>query len=254
MGRIVAIGGGEIGRPGYAVETNDIDIEIIRMTGIPSPNLLFIPTASSDSETYIDAVQNHFGLQLGCQVNNLLLHCNSYTKEELRKMIFSSDIIYVGGGNTKMMLSIWKKTGLDKILKQAFEETEIIFSGLSAGAICWFSFGSSDSEKFENPDAPLINLPCLGFIDLVVCPHFDVEKDRKPDFKKIMKQSQNIGIGLDNCCALKIEGNSYQIITSKKDAHAWSSKWENGTFHEIKLKNGAKGMLGELNPAPINVI
>ena len=69
-----------------------------------------------------------------------------------------------------------------------------------------------------------------------------------------MKISRKIGIGLDNCSALKIEGNSYQIITSKEDAHAWVSKWDNGTYHEIKLKNGAKGILEELKAAPVNVI
>ena len=254
MGKIVAIGGGEIGRPGFDVETKDIDLEIIRMTGKSNPNLLFIPTASSDSETYIDAVQNHFGLQLGCQISNLLLHSNNYTIKEISNLVFSSDIIYVGGGNTKMMLSMWKKAGLDKILKQAFEETDIVFSGLSAGAICWFNYGSSDSERFQNPDAPLIGLPCLGFIDLVVCPHFDVEEDRKPDFKKLMRQFDNIGIGLDNCCALKIEGNSYQIITSKEHANAWASRWIDGIFYEMKLENGSKGMWSEINPAPINII
>jgi len=64
--KIVAIGGGEIGRPGFPVETTKIDKEIIALTGKKNPRLLFIPTASSDSESYYEVVKKHFGKRLGC--------------------------------------------------------------------------------------------------------------------------------------------------------------------------------------------
>ena len=71
--QIVAVGGGEIGRPGYLVETTKIDKEIIALTGKKSPRLLFIPTASSDSESYYEVVKKHFGKRLDCKTDVLYL-------------------------------------------------------------------------------------------------------------------------------------------------------------------------------------
>ena len=128
MGRIVAIGGGEIGRPGYPVETTKIDKEIISLTGKNKPKLLFIPTASSDSESYYDTVRKHFGIRLGCKTDVLYL-----LKEKINEnKILNSDIIYVGGGNTLLMMNTWRKYGLDKILIEAYNQN-IVLSGLSAG-------------------------------------------------------------------------------------------------------------------------
>ena len=72
MKKIVAIGGGKIGQPGYPVETTKIDKEIIRLTGEKNPRLLFIPTASSDSEPYFKVVKKHFGKKLGCKTDVLI--------------------------------------------------------------------------------------------------------------------------------------------------------------------------------------
>lgn len=253
MGRIVAIGGGEIGRYGSHAETLEIDVEIKKMSGKSNPKLLFISTASKDSKSYIDSFYNHFGKRLGCSISNIELHKNNYTYNELKQMVFSSDIIYVGQGNTKMMLSLWKRVGLDRILARAFNETDIVLSGLSAGAICWFKFGISDSERFENPNAELINLPCLGLVDLTICPHYDVEEDRKPNFINLIKETGNIGIGLDDCCAIKIEGPNYRINTSNENSFAWITQWKNNKLFEVKLGDGATGSLTDLYSASINV-
>src|SRR3989338_5960150 len=98
--KIVAIGGGEIGRPGYPVETTKIDKEIIALTGKTNPRLLFIPTASSDSELYYETVKKHFGKTLGCKTDVLYLINKDLSKKEIEQTIFGADIIYVGGGNT----------------------------------------------------------------------------------------------------------------------------------------------------------
>jgi dipeptidase E len=100
MGKIIAICGGEIGRPGTKVETNAIDKEIIKLSGKKNPLLLFIPTASSDSESYYEVVKKHFGKKLGCRTDVLYLIKDKNTKTEIRNKILSADIIYVGGGDT----------------------------------------------------------------------------------------------------------------------------------------------------------
>lgn len=92
---IITIGGGEIGGLGYPVETTKIDKEIIRLTGKKSPRILFIPTASSDSEGYYEVAQKHFGKQLECKIDVLWLIKETPSHKEIEKKIMSSDIVYV---------------------------------------------------------------------------------------------------------------------------------------------------------------
>src|SRR3989344_1314715 len=176
MLRIIAIGGGEIGRPGFPVETTKIDQEIVRLSGKKHPRLLFIPTASSDSQTYLDTVQKHFGQRLGCIITNLLLIKEKPSIKIIRSKILNTDIIYVGGGNTDKMLKIWRRYGIDKIIKQAYRKN-IILSGLSAGAICWFKFGSTDSKSSDRSDS-YTKLKGLGLVSLTLSPHHIREKKR----------------------------------------------------------------------------
>ena len=126
MGTIIAIGGGEIGRPGYPVETTEIDLYIKKLTGRDRPKLCFIPTATKDSDLYIKTVHEHFGGRIGCSVSEIELINKKYSRAELEDMVYSSDIIYVGGGNTKKMLKIWKKHSLDRILKKAWRKNIIL--------------------------------------------------------------------------------------------------------------------------------
>lgn len=241
MKKIVAIGGGEIGRPGFEIETKKIDEEIIKLTGKKNPRLLFIPTASSDSENYYKVVKKYFGEILGCQTDVLCLIDGDLTKKEIEDKIFNSDIVYVGGGDTLKMMRVWRKLGVDKILLKAHQKG-IVMSGLSAGAICWFSFGNSDSRKFDNPEADLIEVQGIGLVKALFCPHYDVEKDRKPELKKMMKKISEIAIAVDNCCAIEIIDDKYRIVSSKKNANAYRVYWKNDKFYEeiIKKEKGLK--------------
>jgi dipeptidase E len=231
MKKIVAIGGGEIGRPGFPVETTKIDNEIIHLTGRKNPRLLFIPTASSDYLSYYETVKIHFGSSLGCKTDVLYLIDTSLGPKEIKEKVFASDIIYVGGGNTQKMMRIWRKTGLDLILKQAYEKG-IVLSGVSAGSICWFKSGSSDSRRFSNPRADLIKVSGLGLINATHCPHYDFEKDRKPELKKMMKKTAGVAIALDNCCAIEIIDDTYRIVSSKATANAYRVYWKKNIYHE----------------------
>jgi len=233
--KIVAIGGGEIGRPGYPVETTKIDKEIIALTGKKNPRLLFIPTASSDSESYFEIVKKHFGKKLGCRTDVLYLINKKLPKEQIKEKVFNSDIIYVGGGNTAKLMKVWRKTGLNKILKKA-SERGIVFSGVSAGAICWCRYGISDSKRFKNPNAPLFRVSGLGFINILYCPHYDTEPHRKAGLKDMMKKTYGVAIAIDNCCALEVIDNKYKVISSKKDVNVYRVYWKKGKFHEEVIK------------------
>ena len=89
----------------------------------------------------------------------------------------SADIIYVGGGNILKMMTLWRKLKVDELLNEA-RAKGIILCGISAGSICWFNYGNSDSRKFKNPNADYIKVTGLGFINAIHCPHYDTESKR----------------------------------------------------------------------------
>lgn len=224
MGIIVAIGGGEL----KDLETLDIDKVIVGLCGKKNPQALFIPTASDDAENYYDVFCNVYANKLGCSTDVLYLIKEKPTDKEIREKIFGADIIYVGGGNTLKMMEIWRENNLDKYLREAWEK-DIVLAGLSAGSICWFKYGHSDSEYFANIDNwSYIKVDGLGFIDAFHCPHFD-ENTREEDFMKMLESYDNInGIALDNNSALIVVDDKYRVITSSERANAYKLYRKNG--------------------------
>ena len=165
--QIIAIGGGGFGRnPGIGI----IEQYILDQSDKDTPNICFIPTATGDNEAY----------KVSYYATMTKLNCNpthlDFFKRtpNLDKLIQKQDVIFVGGGNTKSMLAVWRDWNLDNILKKAYESGTIM-SGVSAGAICWFEKGITDSWK----DHQSI-IPCLGFVKGVCCPHYDEEPERIP--------------------------------------------------------------------------
>ena len=233
--KIIAIGGGEIGRPGYPVETTKIDKEIITLTGKQKPRLLFVPTASSDSESYYEVVKKHFGKRLGCKTDVLYLIKEKLTKKQIEEKVFAADIVYVGGGNTAKLMKVWRATGLDKILKKAGEKG-IVLSGISAGAICWCKYGLSDSRRFNNSNADFIRVSGMNLVNVTYSPHYDFEPRRKPGLKKLMQKSSGVAIALDNCSAIEIVDDQYRILKSKTKANVYKVFWNKGKFHQEIIK------------------
>jgi dipeptidase E len=152
-------------------------------------------------------------------------------KTEMAAKVLSSDIIYVGGGDTLRMMRAWRKTGLDDVLRQAHEKG-VVLAGLSAGSICWFRWGSSDSRKSLHPDAPLMKVAGLGLVRALHCPHYDVEPDRRPHLKALMRKTPGVSIALDNCCGIEIVDADYRIIDSRPSANAYRTFWKSGEYHE----------------------
>ena len=122
---------------------------------------------------------------------------------DLEKLIEDQDVIFVGGGNTKSMLAVWKDWGLDIYLKEAYERG-VVMSGVSAGAICWFEKGITDSWSND-----LRIMDCLGFVKGNCCPHYDEEPERKPTVANFLSEQL-----LDSCLA--IEGESALHIKNGK--------------------------------------
>lgn len=236
MRKIIAIGGGEIrGKQGAASETLGIDKEILALCGKKNPKLLFIPTASGDASGYVETVKNHFGKRLGCQVDSLELLAKKYSKREIEDKILKTDIIYVGGGNTLKLMKAWRKFGVDALLKKAMEKG-VVMSGLSAGSICWFRQGNSDSARFgKNKQASMIRVKALGVINALHCPHYDVEKGREQSLKEMMRKTSGVAIAIDNCAAIEVIDGTYRIIRTKKTANAYKVYWKQGKYFKEQI-------------------
>lgn len=240
MKKLVAIGGGEIGRPGFPIETTKIDKEIIKLSGKRNPRLLFIPTASSDSESYFEIVKKHFGKRLGCKTDVLYLIKEKPIRKEIEEKILSSDIVYVGGGNTLKMMNVWRNSGADTFLKQAYEKG-IVLSGVSAGSICWFDSGHSDSMSFYNPEKwNYINVRGLGLIRGIHCPHYDSETlgmPRRQHFHDMIKKIGEFGIAIEGNCAIEfVDGKHFKLITSKPRAGAYKVYKKRGKVVSERIK------------------
>ncbi len=250
MLKIISIGGGSLGRPLKKPETTVIDETIVKMSGKKHPRALFIPTASQDMPEYVAAFTKQYGDRLGCTVETLELYADRPSQKEIEARIKRADIIYVGGGNTMRMLKLWRKLGVDRMLIAAAKRGAVC-SGLSAGAICWFREGNSDSLKYSNPKADYCRVKTLNLVDALLCPHYDGEKDRQPSLKKMMKKVSGVAIAVDECAAIVIEGDRYRVLTSKKKATVYRVYWKNGKYVKEELSEGKlSSLLVPVSSAP----
>lgn len=254
--KIVAIGGGHISQKKtmpdgsihqHPVETTEIDEEIIRLSGKDNPKLLFLATASGDSIEYFNNVQQHFGQTLKCKTSWLQLVEKNPSTEEIRSSILNSDIIYVGGGNTNNMLKIWQARGVDKILQEALSRN-IVLSGLSAGANCWFKHYCTDSLAIElaaEKGTHLSMADGLGFINGICVPHTITENMRLPYAKEMLltKYPNDVLYAIDDCAAIVFEkGNIRPLISNiglKKGAKVRQLSVKNGNLQERDLGEGS---------------
>lgn len=232
MGTIFAIGGGEM----RDLETFAIDKKIVESTGMKSPKALFIPTASDEPQGYIDLFNYVYGEKLGCNTDVLLLLEGKTSTDESRKKIMDADIIYVGGGNTRKMLQVWEKYEIDNSLKVAHKNGKIL-SGLSAGSICWFKSGHSDSNSFDaEGEWNYIRIEGLNLIDAMHCPHYN-EDIREEDFNKKILEYDEIGIAIDNNCAIEFKDNYYKIHKSDVQSKAYKVYQVDGKTIREELNN-----------------
>tara|TARA_Y100001970_G_scaffold124890_2_gene154661 strand:+ start:24669 stop:25370 length:702 start_codon:yes stop_codon:yes gene_type:complete len=185
LGQVIAIGGGGFGRSIYNTK---IDKYILEQCDSEKPNVCFIPTASAEDKAY---TVNFYAVysKLSCNPN----HINFFQRTpRLDSIINKQDVIFVGGGNTKSMLAVWKEWKLDKLLLKAYNRGAIL-CGVSAGAICWFKQGITDSWASN-----LNVMDCLDFIPECCCPHYDGEADRRPSVHDMIKNDK-----ISSCLAVE---------------------------------------------------
>jgi dipeptidase E len=225
MTTIVAIGGGEITRE----ETKPIDQYICDTIDSQVPRVLFVPTASGDAAGYCDQFDSYYGDTLGCQTRHLMLHDEEVEKEQIPSDIDWADAVYVGGGSLPLLISCWREYGVDQLLYEAYQEGTIM-SGLSAGAMCWFASGLSDS--IDEVEFALVD--CLNWIENLACtPH--ATAGRRSSFQDQLGTEGMSGIALEDGCAIEITDNQYRILTVTEEETAYSYRYSDGSIGYSEL-------------------
>jgi len=222
-GDIIAIGGGGFGRnPNH----RKIEKYILELTGKEKPNVVFFPTASAENQAYIIQFYKCF-TKMSCEPSHVTFFQRT---PRLDSIINKADVIYVGGGNTKSMLAVWQEWKLDKLLLKAYNNGKIL-CGVSAGAICWFEQGITDSWASN-----LNVMDCLGFLPEMACPHYQEEKDRRPDVHKMLKQGKcGPGWAIDGGAAIHFKnGKYYKSIQFYSDSYVHYVSIKNGVVNEDK--------------------
>ncbi|MBB4824852.1 peptidase E [Sporosarcina luteola] len=173
---ILAISGG-----GFSEDSPSIDKYLLNIRRKPGPKkIAFIATASNDAQGYIDKFYEAFKAEMPSH-----LTIEDFEGPAIQEVVNALDIVYVGGGNTQYMLDIWRQTGFDRVLMNAYHNG-VILAGVSAGAMCWLETCFSEREDFFE------EFRGLGIIKGSLCPHYN-EKARRLAFdswannKKISK-------------------------------------------------------------------
>ena len=201
--RKILIAGGGYGRAfiGY----------MAALTGKERPRLLYLPTASADSATGTIAwFQACAGLDVEPYVQNAFV--SSYSmKQSWEDVLLSMDGIVASGGNTLNQQVIWEAHGIDVILRQAWDRG-IVLGGASAGSLCWFEEGTTDSRPKE-----LSVVQGLGFIQGSHCPHYDREPDRRPLYLGLIASGRmKPGYACDNDAGIYFEDNEVKRVVATR--------------------------------------
>jgi dipeptidase E len=206
---IVAMGGG-----GFLMEQPSLlDDYVLALADRPDPRVCYLGTAAGDAAA--DIVSFYRAFPLGRADAS---HLGLFQRDERdpRGHLLAQDVIYVGGGNTVNLLAIWRAHGVDAALREAWE-AGVVLCGMSAGSLCWFEAGITDSY------GPLRALhDGLGLLPGSNCPHYDGEPGRRPTYQRAVADGLPAGIAADDCCGLHFAGTELAgVVSSRPDARAY---------------------------------
>jgi peptidase E len=221
---VVAIGGG-----GLALNPGDrlLDDYVLSLAGRDDPRICFLPTAAGDPATYPGLFYDAFA----DRTRPTWLPLFNRRPDRLPELLLEQDVIWVGGGNTLNMLAIWRIHGVDRILREAWERG-VVLAGVSAGAICWFSHGVTDS--FGPQLGPLEG--GLGFIEGSFCPHYDGEALRRPRLAELLRDGLPAGWAADDGAALHFAGTELaEAVSARPGARGYRVELRDGEVVETPL-------------------
>ena len=225
---ILALGGG-----GFSMEPENplLDAYVLELTQVGRPAVCFLPTASGDPETYIQGFHAAFDA-LGARTSHVILPWaaapaaspedgrpdGAPNVSDVAAHLAAQDVVYVGGGNTRRMLAVWRAYGVDVVLRGLWTQGRVLLAGVSAGALCWFEQGVTDSLPGQ-----LTRMTALGLLRGSFCPHYDGEAERRPAYEQLVGSGTLApGIAADDGCALLYRGSELMdVVSSRPGACAW---------------------------------
>ncbi len=177
------------------------------------PKVLFVPTAVGDDA----AGTLNIYTQLSDRADVSHLPFFPWPPPDLRELVLGQDVIYVSGGNTANALAIWRVHGFDAILREAWE-AGVVLTGWSAGMICWFEAGVTDSF---GPQLDGMR-DGLGFLPGSACPHYDGEAERRPVYQRLVREGFPPGLAADDCVALRFDGTELaEVVGAREGSRAY---------------------------------
>jgi peptidase E len=230
-GHIVALGGG-----GFLMEPDNplLDDFILSLSRRKPARICFIPTASGDSATAITKFYRAFsGRAIATDLtlfDSTALPRRPATTRELAAFVEGQDIFYVGGGNTANLLALWRTHGLDRLLRRAWRSGAIL-SGVSAGMLCWFEGGITDSFGGYRPLRDGLSL-----LRGTACPHYDGESQRQSAFRRFVAGGAPAGYAVEDGVALHFVGTRLkQAVSSRPKALAYRVQLKGGRIEEAAI-------------------
>jgi dipeptidase E len=230
-GHIVAMGGG-----GFSMEPENpmLDDFVLGLSRRQPARVCFVPTASADAATYIVRFYRAFAGR--CVPTDLTLwNFGALPRQppltsDLAAFVAEQDVIYVGGGDTANLLVLWRRHGLDVLLRRAWSEG-VVLAGVSAGMLCWFKGGVTDSFGGLEPldDG-------VGLIDATACPHYDGEVGRRDAYHRAIAGGMQAGYAADDGAALHFHGpRLVEVVSSRPRAGAYRLALTGHTVTETPL-------------------
>jgi dipeptidase E len=229
---IVALGGG-----GFSMEPGNplLDDFILSLSRRLPARVCFIPTASADSATYVAKFYRAFAGR--CIPTDLTLFDSAAlprqpaTTSELASFVRAQDVFYVGGGNTANLLALWRVHGLDELLRKAWRSGAVL-CGVSAGMLCWFEGGLTDSfgglHRLDDG---------LGLLRGTACPHYDGEPQRQAAYRRLISRGAPPGYAADDGAALHfVGGRLREVVSSRRTARAYRVSMKRGKVVETPLQ------------------
>ena len=205
--RIVACGGEQLSFPA-------LTRYVLDLANKPRPKILFVPTASGDDATYLLSFYQAMA-GVSCEPSHLMLF--NRTVDDIDAFLRAQDVVMVGGGNTANMLAIWRLHGVENALRGAYANGTIL-TGWSAGCICWFEAGITDS--FTPELGPLRD--GLKLLKGSACPHYDSEERRRPVYAREIAAGLPPGIALDDAVQASYEDEQLvEIVSARPDGRAF---------------------------------
>jgi dipeptidase E len=205
---------------------------LVTLIGKQSPRVCFLPTAVGDNPANINTWFER-AVEAGITPYVQRMFISSYEqKQSFEDVLLSMDGIVVSGGNTLNMMSIWKAQGMDTVLRKAWDKG-IVLAGGSAGSLCWFEHGTTDSRPQD-----VTQVDCLGFLSGSHCPHYDSEPQRRPLYHRyIREKSFKAGYACDDQTGIYFEDNvPRQVVSLREESNAYYVSEENGAVKEERLE------------------